>query len=471
MTQRLITQLFDWSKKKVQTNQLFDWSKKKVQTNQLFDRPEKDLLTDQSFISSCFLCSILLIPLVGLLVFITIFKPAFFIFLDSALALTIIYLLILRDHLAKKQSEINLQIQNFNELANLVEADIEQEKVTIESIRGKIVNFAQLKGFTEKLSMCLTLEDTSKTFSTEVNRLFGDRETTIILYLFHSNTGELGISSSQKGQMRVNIKSKKGDVFDQWLVKTMQPLLIEDTKSDYRFDVDRIAPQDLREIASLISVPLMVGNKALGILRIDSPRENYFTTEDLRFLTTIGDLGAVAIENAQLFERVEQLAIKDSLTGLYLRRYLLDRVPEEISRQIRHKNNFAFLMFDLDNFKSYNDRFGHVAGDIVLRAVGKLLAGFFNEPGMLVCRYGGEEFSVLLPDCNLKKAVELAEEIRKKISEVTIVLRREKTRISVSIGVAMFPKNAQNMMELIHKADLALYQAKEKGRNRVCVAS
>ena len=155
--------------------------------------------------------------------------------------------------------------------------------------------------------------------------------------------------------MRVNIKSKKGDIFDQWLVKTMQPLLIEDTKSDYRFDIDRVMPQDSRAIASLISVPLMVGNKALGILRIDSPDENHFMTEDLRFLTTIGDLGAVAIENAQLYERVEQLAIKDALTGLYLRRHLLDRFPEEINRQMRSKGQFAFMMIDLDSFKKYND--------------------------------------------------------------------------------------------------------------------
>lgn len=424
----------------------------------------------QLFSSPYFLCPILLIPLAGLFVFITAFNPGLFIFLACALITIVCYLFFLRNSLAKKQSEIDLQIQNFNERANLVEAEIKQEKITIESIRGKIVNFGQLKGFTEKLSMCLTLDDTSKTFSAEVNRLFGDKETTIILYLFHSKTGELGISSSQKGQMRVNIKSKKGDIFDQWLIKTMQPLLIEDIRSDYRFDVDRIAPQDSREIISLISVPLMVGNKALGILRVDSPKENHFMTEDLRFLTTIGDLGAVGIENAQLYERVEQLAIKDSLTGLYLRRYLLDRVPEEISRQIRRKNNFAFLMFDLDQFKSYNDNFGHVAGDIVLRAVGKLLADFFNEPGMLVCRYGGEEFSVLLPDCTLKAAVELAEEIREKISRKTIMLRRQKTRITTSIGVAMFPKNAQNIVELIHKADLALYKAKEKGRNQVCVA-
>ncbi|MCK4882784.1 MAG: sensor domain-containing diguanylate cyclase [Candidatus Omnitrophica bacterium] len=414
---------------------------------------------------------ILLIPLVGFFIFAIVFEPKFFIFLAVGMIICILYLLILRNRLIKKQSEIKLWIQNYREQINLVEASLQQEQIAIESFREKIINYSQLKGLTERLSMCLTLEDTSKTFSAGVNRLFGDKDTTIILYLFHSKTGTLGISSSQKGQMRINIKSKKGDVFDQWIVKTMQPLLIEDTKSDYRFDVERIVPQDARDISSLISVPLMVGNKALGILRIDSPRENNFTTEDLRFLTTIGDLGAVAIENAQLYERVEQLAIKDGLTGLYLRRYLLERMPEEISRQLRRKKQLAFLMFDLDKFKQYNDKFGHIAGDIVLRTMGMLLTDLFNEPGMLICRYGGEEFSVLLPDCTQQRALELAEEARRRISEQTIILRREKTRVTVSIGVAVFPKDAQNPKELIHKADQALYLAKEKGRNRVCVAS
>jgi diguanylate cyclase (GGDEF)-like protein len=251
----------------------------------------------------------------------------------------------------------------------------------------------------------------------------------------------------------------------------MQPLLIEDTKNDYRFDVEKIQADESRPIRSLISVPLKVGDKALGILRVDSPKEREFTTESLRFLMTIGDLGAVAIENAQLYERVEQLAIKDSLTGLYLRRYLLDRLPEEISRQLRTKGQMSFLMLDLDKFKQYNDQFGHTAGDIVLRTIGALLVEFFSQPGNLVCRYGGEEFCVLLPDCPRQKARELAEEIREKISRKAITLRREETTITVSIGLATFPKDATNAKELIHMADQALYKAKEGGRNRVCFAS
>jgi len=414
-----------------------------------------------------FLFTAFILPLFIFFVFAVFFQPSFFIFLSLSLVVIILYLLFLRKSLLRKKSDFFLHIQNYEEQKNLLEVEIQQEKQVIISCQEKIINASSLKDMMEKLSMCLSLEDTSKTFSAEVNKLFGDEETTIILYLFHSKTGDLGLSSSKKGQMRVNIKTKKGDIFDQWVVRVMQPLLIEDTHSDYRFDIDKIVVEDARPIRSLVSVPLMVGNKALGILRIDSPEEKHFSTEDLRFLTTISDLGAVAIENAQLYECVEQLAIKDSLTDLYLRRYLLERIPKEISRHLRYKTELSFLIFDLDNFKTYNDKFGHIAGDIVLRTFAMILDGAFKEPGELVCRYGGEEFCVLLPDCSKEKALALAQEVRKKIESQTILLRREKTRVTVSVGVATFPIDAHNTDDIIHKADMALYKAKQKGRNRV----
>ena len=182
---------------------------------------------------------------------------------------------------------------------------------------------------------------------------------------------------------------------------------------------------------------------------------------------TIGDVGAVAIENAQLYGRLEELAIRDSLTGLYLRRILLTRLNEEVNRQIRRQKDLSLLMIDLDEFKRYNDRFGHMAGDIVLKTVGRILTEQFPNAGDLVCRYGGEEFCVLLPDCTKSRAVERAETLRKKIEAQILVLRREETKVSVSIGVATFPKDAKSKEELIDRADQALYDAKSKGRNRV----
>jgi diguanylate cyclase (GGDEF)-like protein len=409
------------------------------------------------------------VPLIGLFVYATNYQITFFIFLVLALLVNITFLWNFHRRLVLKQSQINLQKEEYFEKANLLKAELEQEWQTIESFRKKIISYSQLKDLTEKLSMSLTLAETSQALSSEASNFFG-YDITVILYLFHSKTGELGISSSQKGQMQVNIKSKRGDIFDQYVTKTLQPLLIEDTKKDFRFDIEKNTGEDPRTIRSLISVPLLIGQKSLGILRVDSPNPEHFATEDLRFLRTIADIGSVAIENAQLYERIEDLAIRDSLTGLYLRRHMLDRMEEEVKREMRSRSDLSFLMIDLDNFKKYNDTFGHVAGDIVLRTIGKVLEDTFGQPGNLVCRYGGEEFCVLLPDCPKDRAKQLANELRKRIEQEKIVLRRQETNVTVSIGVASFPKDAQMKEELIYKADHALYKAKEQGRNRVCVA-
>lgn len=372
--------------------------------------------------------------------------------------------------LQKKQSQIALQKEEYFERANLMKAELQREWETIESLRQKIISYAHLKELTEKLSLCLSMEETSNTLSVEVSRLFGHKDVTVILYLFHSTTGELGLSSSQKGQMQVDLKAKKGDIFDQFVIKTMHPLLVEDVHTDFRFDLDKIGAEERRLIRSLISTPLIVGEKTLGILRVDSPVARHFATDDLRFLRTIADVTSIAIENAQLYERLETMAIKDGLTGLYLRRHMLERLNEEISREIRLGAELVFMMVDLDRFKKYNDSFGHMAGDIVLKAVARLMEEQFSDPGDLLCRYGGEEFCILLPNCSKAKAVQLANKLREKIEAQEIILRRQKTYVTVSIGVASFPKDARSKEDLIYKADEALYQAKETGRNKVCAA-
>lgn len=427
-------------------------------------------LKKQLFDSPIFFLPILLLPLSGFWLYAAYVDMQFMVPFLIVLSVLIALLVYVRRMISMIKAQHIIARQHFLEQANLLNASIDKGRQEIRAIDRKMIDYDQLKDIAEKLNHALTVHDASEILSEEVGCLFGEDDTTVILYLFHSKTGELGISASQKGQMNVTLKAKRGDLYDRWVAKNMQALLIENTKSDFRFDIDKVGTEDSRTIRSLMSVPMVIGNKAIGILRLDSAKTNRFHSDHIRLLTTIADLGAVAIENTQLYEHIEDLAIHDGLTGLFLRRHFLKRLSHEITRGRRKKSSLAFFMIDLDYFKKYNDQYGHMAGDIVLKTLSMILVDLFSCPGDMVCRYGGEEFAVFLPGCSEENALKLAQELRKRVIDHPVMFRRQKTEVTVSIGVSIFPDHAEDQDGLIEKADQALYTAKEKGRNRVCLA-
>ena len=370
--------------------------------------------------------------------------------------------------LSRAAADMDLSRQEIQEQVNLLEDELARGRAKAEAYRKKIIDYSQLQNLTENLCQNFHLTGTLQILYEHIELFFRDTQPAVMFYLFHSRVGELGLVLSQKGQMPYNVKAKQGDAYDHWVLRTMTPLLVEDVKTDYRFDPEKMDASEPRGFRSLICVPLASDEKAVGVLRVDSAAPGIFTAEDLRFLTTIADLGAVAVENAQLYERIEDLAVHDGLTGLLLRRYLLERLTQEMGRELRSRGGLALLMIDLDHFKQYNDTFGHVAGDMVLKTVAGILSAKFREPGQLVSRFGGEEFAVLLPACSKEQTVKLAEELREDVADTPIILRRQETRVTISVGVATFPQDAQIRDELIQKADQALYRAKNSGRNCVC---
>lgn len=412
----------------------------------------------------------LIVLLAGFFIFAAKVNPQIFLFIAILQIIVLFILFIFRSKLDKELNDLNLKKEQYRERINLLGLEIEKENLAKQSFFERIALYAKLKNLAEDLSISETCQETSQIIAKKTDELFGGEGVTTILYLFHPQTGELGLAASVRSGAKAKILSKKGDRFDRWVIKNVKPLLTEDVKSDFRFGVDAgmAGAQDERVTRSLISTPFIIGEKVLGILRIDSCDAHHFSTEDLRFLSRIADLGAVAIESAQLYEHIQDLAIKDSLTGLYLRRYLSERMSEELPRQLKRKQELSFLMMDLDDFKNYNDRFGHVAGDIVLKTLSEILVQNFKKPGNIISRYGGEEFAVMIPDCPKTEAYQLAEKFRREVEAAEIVLRREKTKITISVGIASFPSQAQMKEELIQKADQALYAAKKKGKNQTC---
>lgn len=165
---------------------------------------------------------------------------------------------------------------------------------------------------------------------------------------------------------------------------------------------------------------------------------------------------------------LQTLVSHDALTGLYNRRFLDAALPRELARSERDNKQMAIIMLDVDHFKKVNDRYGHVAGDEVLKALAELLRKSARESD-LICRYGGEEFVAVMPDMGTDQALVRAESWRKQLEEMTIACADVEIHITLSAGIAVFPKHGSDPSHLITRADDMLYRAKREGRNRVCV--
>ena len=190
--------------------------------------------------------------------------------------------------------------------------------------------------------------------------------------------------------------------------------------------------------------------------------------EEKEKFTILAHQFALALRRIKLYQDIERMAITDGLTKVHTRRYFLERFEEEIGRARLRKTELSILMLDVDHFKSFNDQYGHLTGDRILRKMGKIIQENIREID-IAGRYGGEEFCIALPETDLDGALLAAERIRTSTERALIQAYDHTVKITISLGVATFPQGGQTADELIDKADWALYRAKSLGRNRTVV--
>ncbi|MFH1441363.1 MAG: sensor domain-containing diguanylate cyclase [Candidatus Omnitrophota bacterium] len=372
---------------------------------------------------------------------------------------------------SKLKYQFQLRLQDIQEKINILN---DQNSLNLKnniSLQEKIKRYEELKKIIEKINQNLSLDYIAESFTDIAFSLVGVNKGVCILYLIDNQIQKPVMFKTRKEDSRMVIKNKQGDIFDQWVLRHTGPLLVEDIKKDFRFDTEKLNNYDLRPIQSLISVPLKSANRILGIMRLDNSQREVYTQEDLRLLVTIADIAAVAVENGELFQKTRDLAIHDGLTGLYTKGYFIERLRDECKRGVSQCKPVSLLMIDIDYFKKYNDEFGHAAGDIVLKNLGDCLYDFAKDyPPCLISRFGGEEFCILLSDRDKKSAAIIAEGLMRKIKSMKLTLRRQEINITVSIGVASLPCDASEEEEFIRAADMAMYEAKNKGRDKIVVA-
>jgi len=222
-------------------------------------------------------------------------------------------------------------------------------------------------------------------------------------------------------------------------------------------------------INSLLCAPIIVKEEVKGIIHLDSKEKNAFDEENLQFAESLATQASIAFERSFLYEQVKALSVRDALTGCFNRRKLEEDLENEIYKCKRYKRQLSILMVDFDGLKKYNDFHGHLKGDELL----KKIASVFLKNTRIVdraYRYGGDEFILLLPETDKASALEFAERLRRIIEQEEFEGEMESQpnkKVTISIGVATFPLDADSKKGLVEFADSALYRAKQAGNNRV----
>lgn len=240
------------------------------------------------------------------------------------------------------------------------------------------------------------------------------------------------------------------------------PIILNDAQDDPRF----IRWEGSDHVKGWMGVPLIRRDEFIGLLTINSYKYSAYTQEDANLALSFANSAAVVIENAKLFEKTQQLAMTDTLTGIYNRRYFYELAQKEFVRSKRYQSPLSFILIDIDHFKNVNDHFGHLAGDQILVQFVKRAQEELRQTDIFA-RFGGEEFIILLPETNLNDAAFVAERLRKITAEFPFLLITAQTFITISLGVTCFRFSSLSVDHLIDECDKAMYEAKQLGRNRV----
>lgn len=254
--------------------------------------------------------------------------------------------------------------------------------------------------------------------------------------------------------------------------------VFEDGKPFFAKDITKIGhpikPKRHYKTNSFVSVPLKFASETMGVLNVtDKSTGEEFTERDLNLLNHFASYASIALKVSSYYnlaEQMKELSITDHLTGLFNRRYFQERFTEEIHRSERYNFVFSLAILDIDDFKLLNDTEGHLAGDSVLKELSRTARECLRANDVL-CRFGGEEFAILMPQTGKDEALVVAERIRKNIKESLAYRYKKFPRpcITVSIGIASFPEDGNTINELIKNADIALYRAKSSGKNKTVI--
>lgn len=318
--------------------------------------------------------------------------------------------------------------------------------------------------------------DIIKTARTVVSQLDLDKALAMVLkkamYMTKTHAGSIVLYTAKTSTMRIHAhkgfskdfvssrewKIRRGGLTDK-ILKSRAVTVVNNTTNKKLF-ADHVAVTE--GIKSLICVPLIYSKEVVGILYVDDFEPRKFSKPELQAIDILGSFASIAIHHARTHKHVKQLAITDSLTGLFNRRCFEDILSREFQRATRHRREFSLALVDVNDFKKFNDEYGHQAGDEALSSLGEAIRQSIRSTD-LAARYGGDEIAIILPETDLTKAYNLfAKRIKRGIEERFASLSNRRYTVSVTIGIASFPRDGKNAMDLVLSADRALLNAKKE---------
>ena len=336
--------------------------------------------------------------------------------------------------------------------------------------RGTYEHRQSLLSFSSKMGNILNLDELAKEMLPAMTKAINITQANLLLPDIAS--GDLVAQFTHpkvKSQLSDELRFSADNPIVAWLEKETSPLNLKQIDSIPEFKGLWQAERE-KLVASYLELlcPIKSRGRIIGILALGGKRSGgLYSHEDIELVRSIAGQASIIIENAQLYTQATIKANTDGLTGLYNHRHFHESLEKEIARSSRFGTMFSVIMLDIDLFKAYNDIYGHLAGDQLLRRMGELIRSSIRNMDVAF-RYGGEEFTVILPEARLDNAYKVAERVRKAVESKA---SSKPIPVTVSLGVASWPSDGITREEIIGCADAALYRAKQNGRNRVCLSS
>ena len=341
------------------------------------------------------------------------------------------------------------------------EKDLQSERQIREAVEAKNHQLNGLQQLGAAIGSSLKMENTFRVVAENIKQMIPSGQSIILFAISHTDPHVLKaerIDSPYSDYVRsLAVRNDEGILGK--ATELNRTLLIQDTE---QYELQNLINNE----RSVIVAPLRAEEEILGLLYVGGAKERAFTEEHRSLVETVSYQASIALKNALLYEQTQQMAFTDGLTGLYLHRFFQVRLTEEIAWADRYKKPICLVMVDADKFKQFNDTLGHPAGDALLQEIASLLKDKVRTTD-IVCRYGGDEFALILKDVPKDEAVRTCERIRE-----TFQLRfaAAVVQVTASIGLACYPTDAANKKDLAKAADDALYVSKREGRNRVTAA-